>query len=272
VIKVSVTPPNDVAWDRWIAKCIETRDKLIATVASGSGVTINTKVYKGQKNKILTFFHGKCAYCESAMSYNQDGDLDHFRPKAEVSDENDVVVMVTQPDGSMKPHPGYYWLAYEWRNLFPTCIRCNRPYKRKGEPKGKSTRFPVAGFRAVAEGEEAHETALLLNPYDDDPATHLRFDSLGVVQGLTPKGVMTEAVLDLNRDTLPEARRDVYASVQALFYRVLNAGSAQGPDIDRDRQALREYSKGHKPFGAVAQLAIADVLAEVDKLKRDVLS
>jgi hypothetical protein len=42
-------------------------------------------------------------------------------------------------------HPGYYWLAYEWTNLLPSCYDCNS-FRRHGTMKagpGKNERFPV---------------------------------------------------------------------------------------------------------------------------------
>ena len=51
-------------------------------------------------------FHFKCAYCESSIA-NQDWDVEHFRPKGRVAER--------------EKHTGYYWLAYEWTNLYPSC-------------------------------------------------------------------------------------------------------------------------------------------------------
>jgi len=49
-------------------------------------------------------------------------------------------------------HTGYYWLAYTWANLYPSCVFCNQ--RRKDQPTfdapvlgpatGKLDQFPVA--------------------------------------------------------------------------------------------------------------------------------
>src|ERR1700722_2357164 len=52
--------------------------------------------------------HGKCCYCEVVI------------PKA----------YSQQSRGAPKIYPGYYWLAYEWDNLFLSCSFCNSRNKR----------------------------------------------------------------------------------------------------------------------------------------------
>lgn len=88
------------------------------------------------------------------------GDVEHFRPKSKVDED--------------PHHPGYYWLAYDEKNLLPSCELCNRP-------RGKLTHFPVHGQRARDSEEIGSEQPLLLNPYNRqiDPFKHLTFDALG---------------------------------------------------------------------------------------------
>jgi uncharacterized protein (TIGR02646 family) len=91
------------------------------------------------RSVLFDAFLGKCAYCEVQFVLDQTGDVEHFRPKAGVVDEHDQRV----------DHPGYYWLAYEWSNLLPSCSKCNRLTKTKdGRRVGKGERFPVMGRRA----------------------------------------------------------------------------------------------------------------------------
>src|SRR5262249_21376268 len=115
-------------------------------------------------------FRGRCAYCESYISDFQHGDMEHFRPKKAVTDENDAPILVTRPDGSKCAHPGYYWLAYQWSNLLPSCITCNQP---GDNGIGKRNRFPLqAANYAIAENQIEKEKPLLINPIDpndDDP-------------------------------------------------------------------------------------------------------
>ena len=72
------------------------------------------KVYGHQqiKDALAALFFNKCAYCETPYAATQPVDVEHFRPKGEVAED--------------KEHPGYYWLAASWENLFPSCIDFNR--------------------------------------------------------------------------------------------------------------------------------------------------
>lgn len=68
--------------------------------------------------------HQKCCYCERKRDKKSESDIDHFRPKADV----------TEADGT---HKGYWWLAYEWANLFFSCRKCNQEHKKNHFPVAK---------------------------------------------------------------------------------------------------------------------------------------
>ena len=72
------------------------------------------KSYWGETKQILhEYQHGKCCYCERRRDTNAEADIEHFRPKLEVTENSE--------------HPGYWWLAYEWNNLLFVLGRLNRP-------------------------------------------------------------------------------------------------------------------------------------------------
>ena len=77
------------------------------------------------KEHLQDLFHGRCAYCEAWFQSVSFGDVEHYRPKAEVTDD--------------RAHPGYYWLAYDQENYLPSCSQCNT--------KGKGNHFPIKGTR-----------------------------------------------------------------------------------------------------------------------------
>src|SRR5262249_13838491 len=54
-----------------------------------------------------------CAFRETRV-YPADFGVDHFRPKSRALDL----------DGRVDPDH-YWWLAYEWENLYPVCSFCN---------------------------------------------------------------------------------------------------------------------------------------------------
>lgn len=62
------------------------------------------KIKKPLKDALLRMTRGKCAYCECRLNIeSKDVTIDHFLPKS------------THPDE-----------VVQWKNLFPTCLRCNR--------------------------------------------------------------------------------------------------------------------------------------------------
>ncbi len=73
-------------------------------------------------------FYHKCAFCESKL---EDFDPGLFRPRDMATNYNGAVT-----------RPGYWWLAWEWSNLYPICPQCL---------SSKASRFPVEGPRATFE-------------------------------------------------------------------------------------------------------------------------
>ena len=186
-------------------------------------------IYKHDEVKLRlnALFHGKCAYCETFYSASAPVDVEHYRPKGAVSED--------------ETHPGYWWLAMRWDNVLPSCIDCNRKRKqrvplistsladlyRSSPPasfasgqSGKKDSFPIAatGQRLQPEGEGyGTELPLLLDPTRDDPQRHLRFHidhkvPLGMVLPVDKKGVASErgamsiSVYGLNRLGLVQER------------------------------------------------------------------
>ncbi len=76
--------------------------------------TYSFSAYKGTDvaETLRKLFNDKCAYCESTFRAVSPADIEHYRPKGRVKDEEN--------------HQGYWWLAADWENLLPCCIDCNR--------------------------------------------------------------------------------------------------------------------------------------------------
>lgn len=162
------------------------------------------EIWKEARPALKELFNGKCAYCESKIVATEFGDVDMFRPKG----------------GSLNLNKDfdadhYWWLVYEWFNLYLSCANCNRT---------KGSRFPVDGPRIkIPQGAQAklgapwyeknlraEERALLLDPCAEgfDPDKHLLFDSeTGEVAGLTTEGEVSIEIFALNRLDLMAARK-----------------------------------------------------------------
>jgi uncharacterized protein (TIGR02646 family) len=137
--------------------------------------------------------HEKCAFCESHFQHVGYGDVEHFRPKGGF----------VQRHGQKLGRPGYYWLAYEWSNLFLSCQLCNQRFKRNLFPLRRPSR------RARCHHDDpAREEPLLIDPAAVDPADHVGFRKEFVypLRG-NRVGRTTIEVLGLNRNELVEVRR-----------------------------------------------------------------
>lgn len=141
-------------------------------------------------------FNGKCAYCESKinLSKNYNDFINRFRPtknaKGLGNKETDL--------------DHYWWLSYEWNNIYLCCPECNR---------FKSTWFPLDGKRSKPETNYnetiKQETNLIIDPCNDNIEQHLNYDfHTGTITPLSKKGQVTIQILNLNRKTLLYARNE----------------------------------------------------------------
>ena len=157
----------------------------------------------------------KCAYCEVSL-VRFDWDVEHYRPKGRVKERAD--------------HPGYYWLAYCWQNLLPSCTFCNQNRKERrtfddptpGDTGGKHDQFPVEDEqqRAMDHTEDVgKETPLLLDPSVEDPAPHLAYDPTGRIFALqgSKKGETSIRVFRLDLRRLRRDRRKTLAIVRQVM-------------------------------------------------------
>ena len=163
------------------------------------------------KEALLELFHQKCAYCESDLDVAASFDVELFRPKWQALNRTGE----TNFDR-------YWWLAYEWSNLYPACQMCNR---------AKGTRFPIDGPAAppgATPGSPAfeQELALLIDPCVDRPEQHLAFTEDGAVGSLTTRGTVTIQVLNLNRAALVKARQQVIEAARLRLTELLAGKSA----------------------------------------------
>jgi len=161
------------------------------------------KIYGAQsvKDLLLHVQHKKCCYCERQRG-KIELDVEHFRPKG----------AVRQARGSKKISPGYYWLAYEWSNLYLACKPCNTSHK--------GILFPLADDRRrtrwhgdpnLLEDEEP----LFINPGLDDPSDHLRYNE-DAPEPKTTKGKITIKELRLASEERPRLKESRIEKIREL--------------------------------------------------------
>ncbi len=145
------------------------------------------------KDALRTVQHSKCAFCESFFTHTGYGDIEHFRPKGAYK----------QRETDALKYPGYYWLAYEWSNLFYSCQLCNQRFKRN--------LFPLKDGRSRARSHNhnlANEVPLLLDPTTPNLSDYINFrDEYAFAVNGCREGGETIDVLGLNREELAEYRR-----------------------------------------------------------------
>ncbi|MCB9234232.1 MAG: hypothetical protein H6581_21425 [Bacteroidia bacterium] len=144
----------------------------------------------------------KCVYCEAIFSHTSPGDVEHFRPKAAVK----------QGAKGRLEYPGYYWLAYDWDNLFYSCEICNRSWKKNIFPLKEGVER-VRDHRSAT--CEAVEDTLLIHPTLENPEDHITFEGhIPKPRDGSEKGRKSISVLGLKRKDLNDARRECLQNVQ----------------------------------------------------------
>ena len=189
------------------------------------------------EDRLALAYHNKCAYCERICK----ADIEHYRPKKGVRE-----------DGS---HPGYYWLCYEWTNLIPSCITCNRE-------GAKHNKFPVIGPRVSAPvllvdgsinlalskaGVDPllSERPYLLHPEVDHPEDYFEFEIDPNGEGIRIVGIDGEGrgnatieICLLNRlevklDRVERVINDFKDAINALFVKLENGNIDDNQLADR---------------------------------------
>lgn len=184
---------------------------------------------------VLQLFSEKCSYCETPV-ISMLADIDHFRPRASVAED--------------ARHPGYWWLANRWDNIFLACRVCNA---------AKSNRFPLEDekLRAFIVGGEVYEQPLLLDPTADNPAEHFVYDEGGFVASDTLRGQTTIAQLRLNRASLVIDRKKTVQHILARIEQLKNALLAEKNGEDNKELVntclwhLQDLTDKKSPYSAI---------------------
>lgn len=153
------------------------------------------------KKRLIDLQHGKCCFCESKITHIAYGDVEHFRPKKGYR----------QNRGDTLEYPAYFWLAYDWDNLFFSCELCNQRHKEN--------LFPLINpaSRATNPNQDwRNEEPLFIHPDFDDPEDHITFQE-AFIKAMSIRGQETILNLGLNRDELLEYRNEAFDEVQSLI-------------------------------------------------------
>ena len=237
------------------------RRKLEAAVTRSKPLTEEDfgNAWRAFKQVFCDAQHGKCGYCEASIEGTQFGDMEHYRPKASVER---IAASVSRPwrgEGRalLEPvcTPGYWWLAYEWRNYLYACQLCNE--------KWKFTLFPLRGGNptSLARGCDGDEEPLLLNPFEaTPPERHLCFDASGRIlpKDGSPVGEATIETCGLHREPLVTLRATIAVRVCELIQEIVLGGTQ--PKVNPSIARLRELGHRASPFAGMVRSLVGERL------------
>ncbi len=176
------------------------------------------------KQALWDMHKGKCCYCERKRDMKRESDVEHFRPKSEVDEDEN--------------HPGYWWLAYKWDNYLLSCKTCNQTYKK--------THFPLLPDSPRAQTPDDklnNERPVLINTKEENPEDYIGFDwstgafvkAIGLDEDL--RGYNTCKLLGLNEGTLPEQRAEILDEIIGIAQIYFHA------KLSNNTELLNEYER-----------------------------
>jgi hypothetical protein len=219
------------------------RDEHKAAYDKGErSFAFDSKIYghKTVKEALIKAQHDKCFLCESKITHIAHGDVEHFRPKAGY-----------RQNVSDKLHkPGYYWLAYEWGNLFLACQICNQVFKKNLFPLSNPT------ARATSHRKKtAGEKPLFIDPSVGDPEDLISFRrEIPYPIDNDPRAKATIEGLGLTRLKLNDKRREHYDKLELLYliaYKLPPVGES-----NRAKELLDRAAGDEAEYASMARAAI----------------
>ena len=203
----------------------------------------NNRIYghKNVKAKLLEAQFNKCCYCESKIRSTSSGDVEHYRPKA----------YSQQGRGQRRIYPGYYWLVYDWDNLFVSCEICNRSHKKNYFPLSNPDERVRNHFKDLR-----IEKPLILNPGGcKNFCKHITFHK-ELAKGRTKAGKTTVEMIGLNRQPLQESRLEKLRILERLcdVVQILeshNSNDAQN-SIEATQNFIQDFVSQESEYSAMA--------------------
>ncbi len=174
------------------------------------------------KKALISAQQQKCCFCERLVG--NDGDVEHFRPKSAYSQNKKL------------EKPGYYWLAYDWDNLYLCCSACNQ--------RQKKNLFPIADTKKRAHLNNYDiviEQPLFIDPGKEEPSKHIGFrgEIPYAIRG-NKKGKTTIENLGIDRNILNDVRLEHLQKMKIIYQLIQIAVE------DLDNQELQQLAQQAK--------------------------
>jgi len=270
-------------WEKWLEAWLKKRDPTVTFEFDP-----NTQIWGDLKEWMKeNVFYYRCAYCETSL-IGFFGDAEHHRPKGRVSNKNaqgvssvGTAVLEIGAEVVELPHPGYFWLAYNWKNLIPSCQWCNQgggkvdqyptskvhvvmkrltaAQAKEADQPIQSTKWPASYYLAPSD-LDLHESPLLLNPLNPasgrEPLKHLRFGVRGQITSVeaSAMGAETIRVLRLDDRFRTEAREKQQKNIHRSYWLKYADPDHTAADLDN---VLKPFRSGEEDYSVAALEYIA---------------
>lgn len=191
------------------------------------------------KSALIKAQHEKCCFCESKITAISFGDVEHYRPKAALQLDDRLPLQ----------YPGYYWLAYDFDNIFYCCQICNQSYKRNYFPL-ENEQFRVKTHHLTH--KLAEEKPLIVNPGADEPGEHIFFNR-EIPIAIDEKGEQTIKRTGLDRSSLNKRRLNYLKLLDFI------AQTARNGNED-SRALIKEASSPESEYSLMVRCNFPDLL------------
>jgi uncharacterized protein (TIGR02646 family) len=202
------------------------------------------------KAVLIAAQHQKCCFCERLIG--NDGDVEHFRPKSAYTQNKKL------------ERPGYYWLAYDWDNLYLCCSPCNS--------RQKKNLFPIAipQKRAHLHNNNIHvENPLFIDPGKEEPSEYIGFrGEMPFAVSRSKKGRTTIENLGLDREILNNERLG-HLQYMKFLHKIIQIAPTRPSDQEFQELAqdaetkLRSAMADSGEFAAACRSAFANNFKDV---------
>ena len=223
---------------------VETTRNNVAYNAGERKFLINKSIYGHStvKETLIKLQNDKCCFCERKVSAGEPGHIEHYRPKGGYKKD----------DNSKMVKPGYFWLAYDFNNLFFSCNRCNTSYKKNYFPLADETKRVTN-----PNGVITNEDPLIICP-SVDPTPHLIFkQEIIKPNGKSIKGKETIKRTGLNRKALADDRLFFLKPLKILANVARNGVSS---DSQEAKDLFKELGKRESTFSYMVICNFPDLI------------
>ena len=254
----------------WLARAEHALAELRVTAPAERTLALQrqARLWQELKEKLAELSSRKCWYCETS-DVRSDYVIDHYRPKGRVAEATG--------------HPGYWWLAFDYRNFRLSCTYCNsrRRDRRSDAVGGKQDHFPLAdeSRRCLEEHDDvSREQPMLLDPTSQVDPTLLWFEPDGRAvprydeacsQIFRARAEISIQLFHLNEVMVTSRRREVQGRLSRTIREthsqfsaaVKNCQTAQKA-LETAFRAIRDAISPKAPYSSAARAVLLAFRAE----------